>query len=150
MRLPGKDAEKMGIKPKEIRDDLGRAIEKYAVTDDHALRSVEALLGDLRFRPTEKDIRDYCHATVAHQEHAYETAPKCQLCDGNKFVTVWRLVTYRGNSYSIEKSEALPCKNYEEAMVFAKKIAANPGSVRQVVNSAAKGCACRTFVGVEA
>lgn len=147
MRLPGRDAETMGVKPKDIRDDLGRAIDRYARTDDHATRAIEALLGERRFRPTEADIRDFCMGAPVSLQETYADKPRCPLCNGNRFVTTWRLVTYYGNSMKIKHFKKLDCpRGYEDATLFAKKIAANPGTERQAVLSAGELCSCSAMV----
>lgn len=73
-----------------------------------------------------------------------EHLAKCPTCGGSGFVTVWYLVTYRGQSFVREKSELLPdVTTSEQANLFAEKIARNPGDKEQTVLSAAKVCACR-------
>jgi hypothetical protein len=67
----------------------------------------------------------------------------CLFCGGAGFTTNWYLVTYIGKSFTMKKSEKLT-SNYEEAMAFARKIAAQPlGNDNQDVISAAKECVCR-------
>lgn len=69
---------------------------------------------------------------------------QCKLCDGSGVVTVWYLVTYRGNSYYRESAvEIENCAGYEQARDFAQLIADTPGNKNQTVLSAAKPCACR-------
>lgn len=148
MRLPGRDAEKMGIKPKDIRDELGRAIDRYAKNDDHAQRSIDSLMAEMRFRPTEADIRQFCAGTVPVIEGDYQTRPKCKDCDGNGFLTVYKLVTFKGASSTVESSETITnCRNQEQFLEYGRqlkaKLAANPQSARQIVQSAAKPCHCR-------
>lgn len=141
--MPASSSEEFGVTGKAVRNMLGQAIERYSKTQDHAQRAVDMLLADRRFRPGEADIRQACMDTPVSLEESFADKPKCALCDGNRFVTVWRLVTYHGNSMKIKHSEKLDCpRGYEDAMLFAKKIAANPGTERQAVLSAAASCSC--------
>lgn len=87
--------------------------------------------------------------TAYDKREIQETTTKhCQICDGIGVVTVWKLITYRGNSFVMEKSEALPdVRNNEQASAFAQMLAdhyaENPKLASQTVLSAAKDCSCR-------
>lgn len=156
VRMPAQVQEDFGVKVKDIRDDIGRAIQRHAVSDDHANRAIQSLIEQSKFRPQEAEIREFCMNTSAQSEDAPER-PKCSICHGMMFVTVWMLVTYRGNSFEIAKAERLSfpgCATQAdeayEAMEFDKKLAdkqrENPGLTRQVVMSAAKPCVCRSSI----
>lgn len=86
--MPAQDKEDFGVKPKDIRDDIGRAIQRHAVSDDHANRSIQNLVEQCKFRPTEADIREFCWGTsvdMARPEY-------CAECDH----TGWKQVTRGG------------------------------------------------------
>jgi hypothetical protein len=83
-------------------------------------------------------------AIYDRNEAAKDRINNCRLCGGTGQVTVWFLVTYRGNSFVREKSEPLPdITTEEQANAFCQKIVDNPGDKNQDVLSAAKPCACR-------
>lgn len=154
--MPAQVQEDFGVKVKDIRDDIGRAIQRHAVSDDHANRAIQNLIEQSKFRPQEAEIREFCMSTSAQPEDAPKK-PKCPICYGQMFVTIWMLVTYRGNSFEIEKSERLSFPGAKtqadeayEAMEFDKKLVKaqieNPGLTRQAVMSAAKACICRSSI----
>ena len=87
-------------------------------------------------------------AINAAQESLLEQRRECQTCGGQGAVTVWRLVTYRGHSFVVEKTEALPgVTDNEDAQKFSRMLAErysqHPELKRQTVLSAAKSCPCR-------
>lgn len=72
---------------------------------------------------------------------------KCEICGGSGSVTGWHLVTYRGNSFTIQKSELIrdvldPIAADLFMVGLAAHMAANPDAPRQTVLSAAKRCSC--------
>lgn len=66
-----------------IRAEMGRSIERYCGSDEHATRVVENLMVG-RFRPTPGEIRDASLATPAN-----EPQPEyCSICEGQPWITV--------------------------------------------------------------
>lgn len=61
---------------------------------------------------------------------------KCEQCNGDGWITVYRLVTYKGRSLTIEKSEPLNL-NFEEMIAFRKKLPEN-----QEILSGSVPCSC--------
>jgi hypothetical protein len=86
VRMPAQDKEDFGVKVKDIRDDIGRAIQRHAVSNDHADRSIQNLIEQCKFRPTESDIREFCSGTSAET-----AAPEyCDECDHTGWVQITR------------------------------------------------------------
>ncbi len=69
-----------------IRNELGRALEKHAASDEHADRIVEALMRGT-FRPTPAEI-----AAIAGDCRRNESLPAgCDICQGEPWVTVEKI-----------------------------------------------------------
>jgi hypothetical protein len=125
---------------KAALQDLIYAVQ-VASTDEIAERIVTLWIETEKDAPKPAQIRVMMYAA---NEKRKEHLAKCPACGGSGFVTVWYLVTYRGQSFVREKSELLPdVTTSEQANIFAEKIARNPGDKEQTVLSAAKVCACR-------
>mgnify|MGYP001165934442 CR=1 FL=1 len=119
-----------------IQDAVNEAVAAQVISD--WLRESSAC-------PKPAELR---RAVNAAQESLLEQRRECQTCGGQGAVTVWRLVTYRGNSFTVHKTEALPDVNDNEAAqkfsrMLAERYAEHTGLNRQTVLSAAKSCACR-------
>jgi hypothetical protein len=72
-----------------------------------------------------------------------EQLSRCRGCGGNGAITVWRLVTYKGNSFVVEKSERIDVHSQEEANEFLANLARVATTVKQTVLTAAETCYCR-------
>ena len=68
----------------------------------------------------------------------------CTICGGSGSETVWVLITYRGRSLTVERSEIMPNMTQDRAMQLAKKLEWDdgPGNNQQIV-AAARVCRCR-------
>lgn len=92
--------------------------------------------------PTAASIRTMAYDRAQARQEATKACPVCQ---GVGAITVWRLVTFRGNSFAVAKVEALPA-DFEGMRGFAEKLAAareaNPKLPNQMVLTAAKACVC--------
>lgn len=144
VRLPAQDTTDFGTKPKDIRDELGRALQRHARTDDHAKRVTDRIVDQCKWRPVPSEIREWCEGTAIEQEPP--KGRRCTACDGCGFETRWYLITYRGVSFEIEKSERLTC-SFEDMIDLRKKLhgpSCPPGvNKRQdVLSGAAKCAAC--------
>lgn len=137
MRMPAQVSDDPTLRAQDYRDDLGKAIERYAQSDDHARRAIGELADTSVFRPQTAEIRQWLLDTPTRAV----PKPKCEKCDGTGSITIWKLITYKNNSYSIEKSERLNM-NFEQMRAFSERIAAKPGDPRQIVLSAAEACEC--------
>lgn len=76
-----------------------------------------------------------------------ERRTKCQRCGGSGAVTIWRLVTYRGNSYvSVRQENLQQVTNQAQANEFTAALLQfaqeNPNSPRQTVLTFAEQCSC--------
>lgn len=106
VRLPASNTIEFGTKAKDIRDDLARAIQKHARTDEHARKVADEIMDACKFRPTPADVREYCN-NVSENLERERKLPPCEVCCGNGWETRRYLVTYRGNSFQIIRSERL-------------------------------------------
>ena len=132
---PSRETLEMGGKASDVRDEMTDALIAFTRSEDHAERVTRQIMDGSDFMPTRSQIRataDSVPVTIKPSSR-----PICRACDGAGFISVWKLVTYKGNSFNIERSEALPEYNYEMAMEFARKLPDN-----QTVLSAARACAC--------
>jgi hypothetical protein len=85
--LPAQDSTLFGISAQEIRDILGKSINRYAASDDHARRMVDWLLFERppdqrRFRPTPGEIREASEVIPPHDPGQLENRQVCQICNG--------------------------------------------------------------------
>ncbi len=97
---------------KVIRNELGRALEKYAGSDEHGDRIVEVLM-QRTFRPVASDIA----AAALDMPVLAPTPTGCEICDGQPWITVQKLVyeyphmhpDRRGKQYMADGSERCQC-----------------------------------------
>lgn len=129
-------------KEKPARKELVLALQ-CAITDDIAAQVVSEWLAESNVCPKPAELRRLIYS---RQEAILENLRKCHMCGGSGILTVWRLVTYRGTSWVVEKSQGL-AMDWEQARQFSIDIQtaqeANPNLARQAVLSAAKSCDCR-------
>lgn len=95
--------------------------------------------------PKPAELRRQLHEKAQANE---ERRKKCDICNGEGVVTVWKLVTYMGQSFTMKTASTLKdITTNEQAQEFSRKlaehIAANPKAERQTVLTAAKNCICR-------
>tara|TARA_R110000868_G_scaffold15580_2_gene70876 strand:- start:507 stop:974 length:468 start_codon:yes stop_codon:yes gene_type:complete len=114
-----------------------------AASDAIAVRVVGRWLEESTDAPKPAQLRNLLYA---ENELHRETVGKCVVCGGVGAVTVWKLVTYRGNSFTVQAAKTLECKDYEEAMDYTRRLVAwqeeNPSANQQTVLSAAERCGC--------
>lgn len=86
---------------------------------------------------------------LMYEENAKYTERKqsCPHCGGTGFVTIFSLVTYRGQSLAAVRNERLmEIQTHEQAAKFGDEIAAaaqmNPTAAKQAVLSGAAPCTC--------
>ncbi len=75
-----------------------------------------------------------------------ELLSRCRFCGGSGCITVWLLVTYKGNSLVVDKSQRIDVHSQEEANAFMAKLAEASTTVNQTVLTAAEPCSCRKAV----
>lgn len=129
---------------KHAQRELVKVLEG-AVTPEIARRVVDDWMGESADRPTPADLRRMIvdrNAVVVQQRET------CKLCGGNGAVTEWHLITYKGESLQVLKSERLPdidsvSQSYDYIERLAAFKAANPSAPRQTVLTAARLCQCR-------
>lgn len=107
------------------------------------LEGITRLMDEIVAAEWEKCPTAHQLATIGHnlRESTKQKRAACRRCDGTGVLTIWKLVTYIGNTFSIKKAERLDT-DYEGAMDLARRIAERPGTERQVVLSAAEACGC--------
>lgn len=95
VQLPAQDKTLFGVEPQEIRDEIGKVLERWAKSDDHANRMVDWILFDRppeqrKWRPTPGEIRDASEAVPAKRPDQFS----CAECRGqgylDKVVLQWR------------------------------------------------------------
>jgi len=135
---------------KEAMRDYVEALK--ILPQEQAITSlIDDLVNDLRTReglcrcPTAADIR---RAAYERMESAETAKRACALCSGSGFLTIWKLVTYKGKSLVVENSEVLEGVDTEEkAKPFYEKLKAfqrvNPQGNNQTIMTAGKLCECR-------
>jgi len=84
VQLPAQDKTMFGVDGQEIRDELGKVLERFAKTDDHATRMVEWILFDRpleqrKWRPTPGEIKDAAEAVAVERP----SEAICMLCGGH-------------------------------------------------------------------
>jgi len=138
-RFTGLDYWPRGEDQKAARKELRLAAEVAesceilkAVVDDWMVSQTQC--------PKPADLRRMIYDKNSERK---EQLSHCRFCGGNGSITVWRLITYKGNSFTIDKSERLDVATQEEANAFAERIAQSPGTAHQAVLSAAELCSCR-------
>ena len=123
------------------KKELRLAIE-CAITEQIAASVVSEWLAESNTCPKPAEIRRLINS---RQEDIREQRRNCPECDGTGFVTVWKLLTYNGNSYNVRRSETLPqIQRQEQANAFLADMARSPTNLNQTVLTAAKPCQCRT------
>lgn len=103
-------------------------------TDSTAMQVVTEIIDNAQGGsrcPYPADIRRMVYDRQAEGEKR-----KCEACGGSGWLTVYRLVTYKGKSLVIEHSEALDL-DFEERLKFQKRLPEN-----QAILSGAVACAC--------
>jgi len=90
-QLPAQEKDEFGVKPQDIRDELGHALQRFAKSDEDATRIVDWLIfdrpvEDRKFRPGAGDIAEV--ARIIHEQQITEPPKGCEHCDG----TGWRYV----------------------------------------------------------
>lgn len=92
--------------------------------------------------PYPADLRRACYDENAKRQ---KKRHHCVYCGGNGFVTRWYLLTYRGKSFEIQKSELLEdITDQAEAYALAQQLADGHFTAHQSIVSAADACKCRT------
>ena len=113
-QLPAQEKDEFGVKPQDIRDELGAALQRFAKSDDDATHIVEWLIferpvEDRKFRPGPGEIAEV--ARIVHEQQIAEAPDGCELCDG----TGWRYVkrpakdVITGESYQADCRERCGC-----------------------------------------
>ncbi len=129
--------------PKEApaKKELRLAIE-CALTEQIANSVVSDWLAESNNCPKPSEIRRLINA---RQEAIIEQRRNCPICDGVGFVTIWKLITYRGKSFVIERAETLHhITRQEQANAFMEQMRSGPPTnLNQTVLSAAQVCQCR-------
>jgi hypothetical protein len=102
-------------------------------------------LGEATECPKPAELRRLSYE--ANERYAEKKAA-CTLCEGSGFITVWKLVTYKGNGFVVIGAETLQdVTTAEEASQRAEELnrflLANPKARKQQILSAAKLCSCR-------
>tara|TARA_R110000868_G_scaffold40694_3_gene140116 strand:- start:97 stop:564 length:468 start_codon:yes stop_codon:yes gene_type:complete len=122
--------------------ELRLSIE-VAASDAIAVRVVGRWLEESADAPKPAQLRNLLYA---ENELHKQTVGKCMACGGVGAVTVWKLVTYRGNSFTVQSIKTLECRNQEEALDYTRRLvewqAENPSANQQTVLSAAARCGC--------
>jgi hypothetical protein len=140
--LDGYPKEKLAIQDYLNALMVAASTERIRVTVDEFIQAEPI---DRRC-PTAAMIRKVAYDK---QEIDEKRTRKCPQCDGTGMVTVWRLVTYRGYSWVVEKSEELDM-DWEQARQFGIDLQAardkDKSLARQAVLSAAKDCSCRSGI----
>jgi len=126
-------------KEKPAQKELRLAIE-VATTEGIAEKIISDWLRYSSGSPKPSELR---HLLYEENERHTVQLSQCGRCGGDGFLTRWYLVTYKGNSFTVDKSERLDVANQEEASAFAARIAESPGTANQTVLSAAELCSCR-------
>lgn len=94
--LPAQDKDEFGIRPQDIRDDLGGALMRFADSDEEATQIVDWLIferpPDKRtYRPVAGEIPDA--AEIVRERNTAANTPKgCEKCEGTGRVYVKRRV----------------------------------------------------------
>ncbi len=115
--LPGQKGqsdlyETPGEAKQAIRNELGRALERHAVSDQHGDRIVEALMRGT-FRPVPAEI-----AAMASEIPSQQVLPEgCDICAGQPWVSVERIQwefpkaegAMRGKQYIASGSKRCEC-----------------------------------------
>lgn len=122
VQLPAQDKTMFGVDGQEIRDELGKVLERWAKTDDHATRMVEWILFDRapdqrKWRPTPGEIRDAAEAVPI--EKPGTRGAGCPACGDKGFhdrvVLQWR-EQQRDGSWKLRKRYVGDLENgWEEA-----------------------------------
>ena len=117
---------------KELLDAL-----MWAKTDAIAVATINEWMTDSSRRPTPHDIRRIVSEHNERYERQLEESgrPKCLICGGCGMTTHHFLVTYRGKSFGIEKSENIDHLSFEEITEFRKKLPDH-----QTILSGARNC----------
>lgn len=125
------------------KKELRLAIE-CALTEALAAAVVSDWLAESNICPKPAEIRRMINSK---QEQALEQRRNCPKCEGVGAITVWKLITYNGNSLSIRRSELLPgIHTQEQANGFIEQLQAAKTNLNQTVLSAAKMCECRKML----
>lgn len=106
---------------------------------------IERLMDEIVAAEWERCPTAHQLGTIGHnlREARKQKKATCKICEGTGAVIIWNLVTYYGNSLKVQSQERLTdITSQEQAMNFARQIAENPGTNRQMVLSAAERCGC--------
>jgi len=142
--LPAQDKSMFDIEPQQIRDQLGKAIERYAASDDHASRMIDWLLFERlpeqrKFRPTPGEIREAAEGIPRDKPGAH-IAPVCEVCNGSgcvvKGLLAWREIRPDGSVTSRERVVESEARAREMAAEMSSDLGAQG-------LSCAVDCACR-------
>jgi hypothetical protein len=83
--LPAQDVTNF-VGPQVIRDEIGRAIDRFCENEDHATRTVDALVfrsgSETVWRPTPVEIRDAAQATPVEVSKMLPASANCPDCNG--------------------------------------------------------------------
>lgn len=88
VQLPAQDTSMLDVQSSDIRESLGKALERWAKSDEHAARMTDWLVFDRppdqrKWRPTPGEIRDASEAVPAQPP----TGETCVICDGTGGLT---------------------------------------------------------------
>lgn len=143
VQLPAQDSTMFGVAPEDIRESLGKALERYAASDDHATRMVDWLIFDRdpdqrKFRPTPGEIKDASESVSRVKIQQGEGI--CQSCEGRGF-------HLRGQVLWQEKRPDETLRRCREIVadedLARQKASEMPAEARAQGLSCAVDCACR-------
>jgi len=143
--LPAQDKSMFDIDPQQIRDQLGKTLERFAGSDEHARRIVDWLLFDRtpeqrKYRPTPGEIREAseaCPRDTQGQPPAFNR--DCPDCHGDGVVIRWVL------SWNVEENgEVVRKRRYvpDQENGLAEVAAMRPDRMASVCDAAVP-CRCR-------
>lgn len=115
-------------------EELGRAAETAGTPA--AQDAIGEWLNTQSRCPSPAELRA---AVLAARDRSAAPKDKCAGCDGNGWVTVYRLVTYWDNTFRVRRSESLDHMSFEQVEAAKVTLGRN-----QTILGAAKPCpACR-------
>ena len=120
----------------KVQKELIEAL-RWAKTDVIAVATINDWISQESRRPTPADIRRIVAAHNERWERLLEDSgrPKCSVCGGSGMTVHDFLITYRGKSLSIERSENIDHLNFEQISEFRKKLPEH-----QTILSGARDC----------
>src|SRR5450631_1142745 len=91
----------------KVRLEIGRALEKWTGSDEHAKILVQSLIDTSKFRPTPAEINERSQQTPAH----VDLPDSCDICQGGLYITVQKTLidTYTRQPMLREGSQRCTC-----------------------------------------